>query len=134
MARSKATGAGRASRSARKRARTCSAKDVRTLALALPGVEEGPCYGTPGFRVRKKLFARILPEAEQVVVKCDMDDRELLLRAAPEIYEVTPHYAGYPMILVRLDAISPEALAERLEEAWRREAPKRLVAAHDAES
>ena len=32
---------------------------ARRLLLALPGVEEGPCYGTPGFRVRGKFLARL---------------------------------------------------------------------------
>lgn len=32
---------------------------VRRLALALPGVEEGVSYGTPAFRVRGKLLARL---------------------------------------------------------------------------
>ena len=27
---------------------------ARKLLLAIPGVDEGPCYGTPGFRVRGK--------------------------------------------------------------------------------
>ena len=33
--------------------------DVRGAALALPQVEEYVCYGTPAFRVRKKLMARL---------------------------------------------------------------------------
>jgi len=32
--------------------------DVRRLALALPETVERPSYGTPGFRVKDKLFAR----------------------------------------------------------------------------
>jgi hypothetical protein len=34
-------------------------RDVRELALALADTVEKPSYGTPGFRVRDKLFARI---------------------------------------------------------------------------
>ena len=33
--------------------------DVRRIALALPATAEKPSYGTPGFRVRDKLFARV---------------------------------------------------------------------------
>ena len=37
---------------------------VRRIALRLPGAEEGTSYGTPAFKVRKKLFARLRPEAK----------------------------------------------------------------------
>jgi len=101
---------------------------VREIALALPEVEEGPCYGTPGFRVRGKLFARIREDGETLVLKIDLDARELLLAADPEVFFLTDHYRGYPYVLVRLPAVDPEQLRELLEDAWRLSAPKRLAA------
>jgi len=101
---------------------------VREIALALPEVEEGPCYGTPGFRVRGKLFARIWEDGETLVLKIDLDARELLLAADPEVFFLTDHYRGYPYVLVRLPAVDPEQLRELLEDAWRLSAPKRLAA------
>ena len=44
---------------------------LRKLFLALPGVEEAPCYGTPGFRVRKKLLARFHQDGESLVLVRD---------------------------------------------------------------
>ena len=101
---------------------------VRKIALALPEVEEGPCYGTPGFRVRGKLFARIWEDGETLVLKIDLDARELLLAADPEAFFLTDHYRGYPYVLVRLSAVEPGQLHELLEDAWRISAPKRLAA------
>jgi len=101
---------------------------VREIALALPEVEEGPCYGTPGFRVRGKLFARIWEDGETLVLKIDLDARELLLAADSEAFFLTDHYRGYPYVLVRLPAVDPEQLRELLEDAWRLSAPKRLAA------
>lgn len=43
-------------------------RTVRRLALALPGVEEGPCYGTPGFRVKGRFLARLWEDGETLVV------------------------------------------------------------------
>ena len=43
----------------------------------------------------------------------------------------TPHYDGYPYVLVRLDKVGPRQLAELLEDAWRIRAPKRVVAEYD---
>lgn len=105
---------------------------VRQLALALPGVEEGLSYGTPAFRVRGKFFARLREDGESLVVKIDFDEREILMLADPQTFYITDHYRNYPAMLVRLSVVRPEVLSGLLEDAWRRTAPKRLVAAYDA--
>ena len=101
---------------------------VRQIALALPGVEEGLSYGTPGFRVKGKLFARIWEDGETLVLKIGFDAREILMKAEPATFFITDHYAGYPSVLVRLPAIDRRELAGVVEEAWRFNAPKRLLA------
>lgn len=102
------------------------------LALALPGSEAGTSYGTPAYRVRKKLFARLLEGGDAVVVKIDFDDREIFHRGDPKTFYWTDHYEGYPMMIVQLDRVHPDDLGRLLEGAWRREAGKRLIAAFDA--
>jgi hypothetical protein len=104
---------------------------VREIALALPGVEEGTSYGTPAFRVRGKFFARLREDGETLVVKAGFDAREILLRTDPETFFTTDHYAGYPSVLVRLPVVGREVLESVLEEAWRYNAPKRLVETYD---
>lgn len=99
---------------------------VREIALALPGVEEGRSYGTPGLRVRGKLFARIWEDGETLVLKIGFDAREMLMKADPEIFFITDHYAGYPHVLVRLPKVSRDQIEPLIEEAWRLNAPKRL--------
>ena len=105
---------------------------VRRLALALPEVEESTSYGTPAFKVRGKLLARLREEGV-LVVKVGPDDQEALLQLEPEVYFITPHYAGYPAVLVRLEAADEGALGRLLADSWRLYAPKRLVASHDAQ-
>lgn len=106
---------------------------LRNILLALPGVEEGPCYGTPGFRVKGKLLARLWEDGETLVLKVGgIDERDMLLETQPELFFITDHYRNYPSVLVRLPAISPETFARRVEASWRAVAPKRLVAARDA--
>jgi hypothetical protein len=104
---------------------------LRRLALALPDAEEGTAYGTPCWRVRKKLFARLREDGETLAVKVDMGERELLLASEPEVFFLTDHYRPYAYVLVRLPAIDAEELAEVLEDSWRRAAPKRLVKERD---
>jgi hypothetical protein len=100
---------------------------VRRLALAFPGVEEGLSYGTPGFRVRGRFLARLWEDGETLVVKCGDDERDFRMKADPETFFTTDHYRGYPTVLVRLARVSEDDLQAVLEEAWRRQAPKRLV-------
>jgi hypothetical protein len=107
---------------------------LRRLALALPDVEEGTAYGTPAWRVRKKLFARLREDQETVAVRVERGERELLMGAEPEIFFITDHYRAYAWMLVRLAAIPEDELAEVLEDSWRRAAPKRLVRERDEQA
>ena len=100
---------------------------VRRLALALPGVEEGKSWGTPAFRVGKKFLARLREDGD-LVVRVEFAAREVLMGAAPETFYITDHYRDYPAMLVRLSKVDPGDLRELLEEAWRRNASKKLLA------
>lgn len=94
------------------------------IALALPGVERGTSYGTPALRVKGKFLLRLREDGESVALRLDLDAREILLRADPEVFFLTAHYAAHPAILVRLSAVTREALADVLEQAWEGVAPK----------
>jgi hypothetical protein len=108
-------------------------EDVRRIALSLPETAEGPCYGTPGFRVKGKLFARIREEGDVLVVfVADMEEKAALLASEPDVLFSLPHYDGHPSVLVRMGAVDADELAELLTDAWRARAPKRLLAAFDA--
>jgi hypothetical protein len=115
-----------------KRRPSPGARATRRILLELPGVEEGPCYGTAGFRVRRKFLARLRDDDTVLVVKCGFEERDFRLRADPEVFFTTDHYRGYPTVLVRLDRVREADLRELLEHTWRQWAPKRLVAEHDA--
>jgi hypothetical protein len=96
-----------------------SEDDVRELALALPDTVEKSSYGTPGFRVRDKLFARIR-EAGVLVIWCEsLEEKDFLIEGDSEKFFTTPHYDGHAMVLVRLDAVDREELGELLAESRR---------------
>ena len=107
--------------------------DVRRIALALPETIEKPWYGSPGFRVKDKGFLRIRSEAEGglVVFVGDLGEKEALLASEPDTFFTTPHYDGYPTVLVNLPAIEVDELTELIIESWRIKAPKRVLAAYD---
>ena len=118
----------RASRSPRSAGKAVTFATVRRMALQFPGVEEGSSYGTPAFRVKGKFVARLKEDGCTLVVRIDQDEREAWMRADPETFFITDHYRGYPAVLVRLATVESEDLRDVLEQAWRFNAPKRLVA------
>ncbi|MET8547880.1 MmcQ/YjbR family DNA-binding protein [Micromonospora zamorensis] len=124
-------------------------EDVRRIALALPETTERPSYdGLPAWRVRDKPFVwerplrradldalgDAAPDGPLLGVRvADLGVKEALLADDPSVYLTTPHFDGYPAVLVRLNRISLSELTEVVTEAWYARAPKRLAAAHRAD-
>lgn len=96
------------------------------------------------WRVRKKLIVweRPLRKADYDALRADAPEGDILgARVAdegvkyaliaddPAVYFTTPHFDGYPAVLVRLAAIAVEELTELVTEAWLAQAPKTLVKA-----
>src|SRR3712207_3085864 len=122
--------------------------DVDRLAMALPETGEGTSYGNRAWTVRGKAFAweRPLRRADREALGDAAPDgpilgarvehlgaKEALLADDPGVYFTTPHFDGYPAVLVRLEEIGPADLEEMIVEAWLNRAPKRLVDAYLAE-
>lgn len=103
-------------------------QDVRQIATALPQVVEKTSYGTAAYYVAGKIFARMHDRPERLVCwRASLEDRQDLLDSAPEKFFTTDHYRGHPSVLVRLDRVATDELAELLTEAWESRAPKRLI-------
>lgn len=121
--------------------------DVSRIAAALPETDE---VGEDllAWKVRKKTYAwdrplrkgdlaalgDAAPEGPVLGVRvADLVAKEALLAEDPAVYFTTPHFNGYPAVLVRLAAIGADQLADLLEEAWLGQAPKRVAAQYLAE-
>ncbi len=116
--------------------------DVRRIALALPEASEDTRRGQLFWRVRDKLFVwerplrqsdlRALGDAapEGPILGARVEHlvaKEAMLADDPAIYFTTPHFDGYPAVLVRLGEIAVDELEELIVEAWLCRAPKRLA-------
>ncbi len=108
--------------------------DAAAVALSLPGTVLSTSYGTPAVKVKAALLMRLKEDGASVVLLMGMEEKAWLLEAAPEVFHQTPHYAGYPAILARLDVLSPDELARIVSRTWRAKAPKALVKAFDAQA
>jgi hypothetical protein len=116
--------------------------DVRRIALSLPETAEQPMHALPSWRVRKKLFVwerplraseleafgEAAPSGPILGARVEhLLAKEALLADDPEVYFTTPHFDGYPSVLVRLERIAVGELEELVIEAWLARAPKRLA-------
>lgn len=100
---------------------------VAALASGLPEVERGTSYGTPSLKVRGKSFCRMKETMDGVlVVMVPLGLKDALIEAEPGKYFETPHYTGWPAMLVRLDAVSDDELKTRLACAWAEKSPAKL--------
>lgn len=102
--------------------------DVRAIALSLPGTTEDQWYQTPAYKVAGKGFLRLRTEAEGglVVFVSDLGEKEALLSSGSGAYFTTPHYDGYPAVLVDLDKIDHDELRELITDSWMIKAPPKL--------
>ena len=94
-------------------------EDVKAVALRLPDVEASIKYdGSTVLKAGGSFMAGIASdesaEADTLVVRCELDDRELLLEDAPGTYYVTDYYAKYPLVLVRMSELTEDAVRDLL--------------------
>ena len=97
--------------------RKLSLAAIRKVALSLPGVEEGTSYGTPAFKLKKKLLARLHQDGSSLVLKVGDATRDHLLQADPETFFITDHYRGYPYVLAHLDRLTAGDLKKLMQRA-----------------
>ena len=106
--------------------------DLVALARELPEFEESTSYGRPALKVRGKFFAALRTDPDAIVVKCDLEEKPLLLEARSDVLFETPHYRGYGAMLIRLDAPLDD-VREFLTDSWLLAAPKTLARAFNPE-
>src|SRR4051794_23515009 len=117
--------------------------DVRRIALALPAATEVVSRDLRQWRVRDRLFVGERPLRRTALGALGaaapagpilgarvehLGAKEALLADPSGVFFTTPHFDGYPSILVLLDEIDLEGLDEVVVEAWLARAPKRLAA------
>jgi hypothetical protein len=102
---------------------------VQAIVRELPGTEESSAHGRSGFKVGKKFLLAFNEEENAIGIRISMDERELLMEQAPEIYYVTDHYRPYPAVLVSLARVSEKELRQLIERRWRDLAPTKLIKA-----
>jgi hypothetical protein len=98
---------------------------IRKKLSVFPAVEEKPCFGTPAFYVKGKLFARMKEDGRTLVIHTL--EREKWMAEKPATFFITYHYRNYSYMLIDLEKVTPGDLKELLTEAWINRATKKLI-------
>ena len=99
------------------------------FALTLPDTELGTSYGKAAVKVasngRPFLFPSHEPETS-FGVAIDLDTIEILKATDPATFWQTPHYDGWPAVLIRYDGRDPDRVREIIERSrdWTAAKPK----------
>jgi hypothetical protein len=121
--------------------------DLDELALSLPqATKEVSDDGRPAYRVHGKLFCcqrgrrpdAVDPDTGERLADvlmfrvADLGVKELMLADDRGVFFTTPHFDGYPAVLVRIPALAEidrDELEELVVEAWLTRAQKRMAKA-----
>ncbi|MFP5320682.1 MAG: MmcQ/YjbR family DNA-binding protein [Acidimicrobiia bacterium] len=112
--------------------------DVIRIGSELPEVEVSTSYGTPALKVRGKAFCRLWDdderarkgpeeEGEVLVVFVDLAEKRAWIETSDGALFDQAHYHGHGAMLVRLDRVDDDLLADVLEQSYRLKAPRTLL-------
>ena len=105
--------------------------EVVAIALGYPGVVQSTSYGTPAIKLGTKFILREREPGVIALQRPTIDERDMLLEMAPEIFYITDHYRDYPYALVRLASIAPDHFRALFETIWRDKASKKQIGAYE---
>ncbi|MGV3480945.1 MAG: MmcQ/YjbR family DNA-binding protein [Sphingobium sp.] len=99
---------------------------VVAFALSLPGTELSTSYGKPAVKTNGRAFVAPGREDGSFCLMIDLDTVEMLMETDPDTYWQTPHYAGWPAVLVRHDSADPDRVRTMIVQAhgWNAARPK----------
>jgi len=88
-------------------------EEAVAYALTLPGAELSTSYGKPAVKVNGRAFLYTGHEqATSFGIAIDLDTIEILKETDPDTFWQSPHYEGWPAVLVRFDSPNPERVCE----------------------
>jgi hypothetical protein len=109
--------------------------ELRATCLAYPGAHEKETWGDAEhggdvtFRVRDRIFVITGPQGGSASIRTTIDQQADLIDTFPGTFRVAPYTGRFGWVVVDLEVVDDMLLREILEGAWRRTAPKAVVAA-----
>ena len=112
-------------------------EELRAFCLSLPGTHEKETWGDAEhagdvtFRVKDRIYLITGQEGGGASIRTSIDQQADLMDAFPEAFSRAPYVGRFGWVSVKLDVVDPELLRGVIEGAWRRTAPKAVVAEFD---
>ena len=99
------------------------------FALSLPDTELSTSYGKPAVKVASNGRAFLYTGHEDKTsfgIGIDLDSVEILKETDPDTFWQTPHYEGWPAVLIRYGSADPERVRTMIERSrdWAAAKPK----------
>lgn len=91
--------------------------EVVAFALTLDGTECSTSYGKPAVKANGRTIVSLGREPDSFCLHIDEDTKAILIETDPETFWQTPHYDGWPALLVRTDSRDPERVKAMIEQA-----------------
>jgi len=98
-------------------------EEAMDFALTLPGTERSTSYRQPCVKANGNGFLFVGHEPQGAfALRMEMATKQIMLETHPETFFETPHYAGYPAVLVRYGGPAEALVREMIERAadWAR--------------
>ena len=91
-------------------------------ALSQPGAEDATLHGGRCVRVRGHWIVNANQDPDALALALDLGTVAFLMETEPQTYFQTPHFEGWPAVLVRFAAADDDRLREQIDKAWARRA------------
>ena len=104
--------------------------EVAAFALTLPGTVMSTYYGDPAVKVAAngRPFVNPSREDDSFVLHIDRHTKQILIETDPDSFWQTPHYEGWPGMLVRFASNDPTRVTAMIERARDQAAAKKPAA------
>lgn len=93
-------------------------EEAAAFALSLSKTELGTSYGKLAVKVNGKAFLYPGREPDSFAVASPLPEKELLMETDPAAFWESPHYQGWPAVLVRFGSADRERIEVVIRRAW----------------
>ncbi|MDY6925041.1 MAG: MmcQ/YjbR family DNA-binding protein [Pseudomonadota bacterium] len=98
--------------------------EMFAYALSQPGAEDSTLHGGRCIRVRGQWIVNTNQDPHALALALGHGTVIFLMETEPQTYFQTPHFEGWPAVLVRFAAADDDRLREQIDKAWARRATR----------